>query len=305
VGVTASRVRWITRRFGETGKNERHTMNRYRTIFNLALTVAIAAGASVASAQQSFLSTFQGHNAAMTKLQPAMITPLMATDPRLVQYAKFSFANSRSSAGTETTSYGNGKGYGFIGGDRYEFDVVPPAYIQHNSSALDGFGDMSTLVKYRIASGNAEHGNFIVTAVLSHTFATGSYKNGAATDSYGPMISGAYTFKKFDVVSNIGGSMPTGKIYAQGRSVLWNNVLQMHATRPLWFEVESNSSFYFGGEHDGKIQNLMTPGVFYVVRRKEWKSTHPFFIVDGGMQIATSHYHALDHNGIGELRMLF
>jgi hypothetical protein len=229
----------------------------------------------------------------------------MSTDPRIMQYAKLSFANSRTSAGTETTSYGNGKGIGIIGGDRYEFDVVPPAYIQHNSSAVDGFGDMSTLVKYRIASGNAEHGNFIATAILSHSFATGSYKNGATTDSYGPMLAGGYTFKQFDVISNLGGSMPTGKIQAQGRAITWNNVIQMHATRQIWFEVESNSSFYFSGSHDGKMQNLMTPGAFYVVRRKEWKPTHPFLIFDAAMQIATSSYHSLNHNAISEMRLLF
>src|ERR1035441_6539359 len=158
------------------------SMNKHGTNFFLAFIMAIAFGACVACAQQSLLSSFQGHNAAMTKLQPALITPIMSTDPRIVQYAKFSFANSRTAAGTQTTSYGNGKEIGIIGGNRYEFDVVPPPYIQHNSKALDGFGDMSTLVKYRIASGNADHGNFIVTAILGHNFATGSFKNGATPD---------------------------------------------------------------------------------------------------------------------------
>ena len=267
--------------------------------------MAIAFGACVACAQQSLLSSFQGHNAAMTKLQPALITPIMSTDPRIVQYAKFSFANSRTAAGTQTTSYGNGKGIGIIGGNRYEFDVVPPPYIQHNSKALDGFGDMSTLVKYRIASGNADHGNFIVTAILGHNFATGSFKNGATTDSYGPMLAGGYTFKQFDVISNLGGAMPTGKIHEQGRAIIWNNVVQMHATKHIWLEVENNSCFYFSGSHDGKMQNLVTPGVFYVVRRKEWKPTHPFLIFDAGMQIATSSYHAYNHNMISEMRLLF
>jgi hypothetical protein len=166
-------------------------------------------------------------------------------------------------------------------------------------------GDMSTLVKYRIASGNADHGNFIVTAILGHNFATGSFKNGATTDSYGPMLAGGYTFKQFDVISNLGGAMPTGKTHAQGRSIIWNNVVQMHATKHIWLEVENNSCFYFSGSHDGKMQNLVTPGVFYVVRRKEWKPTHPFLIFDAGMQIATSSYHAYNHNMISEMRLLF
>ena len=280
-------------------------MNKLRLFSSLVMVAALLAGTCAVSAQQSFVESFTAHNTSMTKLQPAMITPLMSADPRIMQYAKFSFANSRTSSGTQTTSYGNGKGFGLIGGNRYEFDYIPPAYLQHNSSALDGFGDMGTLVKYRIASGNADHGNYIVTAMLGHTFSTGSHKNGATTDSYGPMLAGGYTFGHFDVISSLGGTMPTGKIAAQGRAIGWNNVLQMHATKHVWLEVESNSSFYFSGSHDGKVQNFVTPAAFYVVRRKEWKPTHPYLIIDGGMQIATSSYHSYSHNAISEMRVIF
>jgi hypothetical protein len=99
--------------------------------------------------------------------------------------------------------------------------------------------------------------------------------------------------------------MPTGKIVAQGRSIAWNALSQLHAARSVWFEVENNATFYVGGEHDGKMQNFLTPAAFYVVRRKEWKPTHPFFIIDGGMQIATSGFHTYNHNLISEARILF
>jgi hypothetical protein len=73
----------------------------------------------------------------------------------------------------------------------------------------------------------------------------------------------------------------------------------------VWFEVENNATFYFRGTHDGKMQNFVTPAAFYVVRRKDWKPTHPFFILDGGMQIATSGFHTYNHNLISEARILF
>ena len=79
----------------------------------------------------------------------------------------------------------------------------------------------------------------------------------------------------------------------------------MHATKALWLEAENNSSFYFSGSHDGKVQNFVTPAAFYVVRRKEWKPTHPFLIFDAGMQIATSAYHSYNHNTISEMRVIF
>ena len=281
-------------------------MNRRQTIFSLMLAAALAVGAHVTPAQQSFKERFIAHNNAMTALQPAFVTPLVEADPRLLQYVRASFSQERSAAGTETVNYGNCRGGGVIAGNRFEFDYMPPSYIQHNSSAVDGLGDTSALVKYRVASGNAEHGNFAVAAILSHSFATGTYKNGAATDTFGPMLAAGYAFlRRFDVQSSLGGVMPTGKIATQGRTIAGNMLAQARANKHVWFEVENNATFYVGGVHGGKMQNFVTPAAFYVARRKEWKPTHPFFVMDGGMQIATSGYHAYNHNLISEVRILF
>lgn len=280
-------------------------MNGQRTISSLIFAAAFAMTAGTAAGQQSFVERFAAHNTAMTALQPAFVTPLVECDPRLIQYVRASFSHEYTAARTETVSYGNGRGFGVIAGNRFEFDYLPPSYMQHNSSAVDGLGDTSTLVKYRIASGNAGHGSFDVAALLNHSFATGTYKNGAATDTWGPTLSGGYAFRRFDVQSSLGGTMPTGKIAAQGRSIAWNALAQAHATRHLWFEVENNATFYNRGEHDGKMQNFVTPAAFYIVRRKEWQPAHPFFILDGGMQISTSGFHTYNHNLISEARMLF
>jgi hypothetical protein len=277
-------------------------VNKIRPIW--LVLIALGLLTAVASAQ-SFVERVTSSNARMTQFQPSWVTPIATSDPRLVQYARFSASHEYTSARTETTNYGNGKGVGLVGGNRFEFDYMPPGYCQHNSSAIDGFGDMGTLVKYRIASGNATHGNYIVSAILSHTFATGSVKNGAVTDSFGPTMAGGYAFRRFDVVSTLGGTMPTGKIATQGRTVAWNSLVQAHVSRTVWVEMENNSSFYFSGSHDGKMQNFVTPGVYYVVRKKEWKPTHPFMIFDTGMQVATSGYHSYNHNLISEVRLLF
>lgn len=262
-------------------------------------------GALALPAQQSFTGRFTAHNTKMTAYQPSFITPLVAADPRIIQYARLSVAHQYTAAGTETVNYGNNRGAGVIFGKRFEFDVLPPPYIQHNSSATDGFGDTSTVLKYRIASGNAENGNFELSALLAHCFATGSYKNGAATNSFTPTLAGGYAFRRYDVISSLGGTLPTGKVDAQGRTIAWNVLMQAHATKRVWFEVENNATFFFAGSHDGKMQNFITPAAFYVVRRKEWKPTHPFFIFDCGMQIATSGFHTYNHNLISEMRVIF
>jgi hypothetical protein len=273
----------------------------YKFLKSTLLILVLASGAAGLHAQ-----SFSEHNSAMSSLQPALITPLVAPDPRLLQYGRFSVSHEYTASGAETVNYGNGRGAGAIVGNRFEFDFVPPPYIQHNSSAQDGFGDTAVLGKFRIASGNVETGNFDIAATLGHCFATGSYKNGAATDSYSPTLVGAYAFRRrFDVISSLGGTLPTGRIYLQGRSIAWHAAGQAHVTPHGWVEVENNSTFYLGGSHDGKMQNFVTPAAFYIVRPKSRKPTHPFFIIDTGMQIATSGFHTYNHNLITEARILF
>ena len=264
-----------------------------------------SAGALQLFAQQSFGEQFTRHNSNMASLQPAFITPLVAPDPRLMQYARFSVSHEYTSAGAETVNWGNGRGIGIIAANRFEFDFTPPPYIQHNSQADDGFGDTGVLMKYRVASANAENGNYDIALVVNHCFATGSHKNGAVTDSFGPALAAGYAFRHFDVISSLGGTLPTGKIATQGRSITWNTVSQMHFRPHVWFEVENNATFFAGGPRDGRMQNFVTPAEFFVIRGKNWKPTHPTYIVDGGMQIATSGFHSYNHNLITEVRVLF
>ena len=105
--------------------------------------------------------------------------------------------------------------------------------------------------------------------------------------------------------TTLGGTMPTGKIATQGRSIAWNALMQAHMKPHVWLEVENNAAFYFAGSHDGKMQNFITPAAFYVLRPKEWQPAHPCMIFDGGMQIATSGFHTYNHNLIVESRLLF
>lgn len=275
------------------------------SIFAVLILPVFSAATFTVCAQQSMSDRFAGHNKAMASRQPSFISPLVGIDPRLLQYARFSVSHEYTSAGDETVNYGNGRGTGIIAGDRFEFDFIAPSYIQHNSSADDGFGDTAVLAKYRVASASAEAGNYDVALILSHCFASGDHKNGAATDSFGPTVAAGFGFHRFDVISSLGGTLPTGKIAAQGRSIAWNTESQMHIKPHVWFELENNSTFFVGGSHGGKLQNFVTPAAFYVIRGKNWKATRPSFIVDGGMQIATSGFHTYNHNLITELRMLF
>ena len=281
-------------------------MNKSTHIVISAMATVSMACCCGAAAQQTYREHFFAHNAAMTALQPGFPTPLVEPDPRLAQYYRAVVTHQYAPAGTATVNYGNNKGGGIVAWNRMQFDFYPPGYVQHNSTAADGFGDTTVLAKYRIASGNAEHGNFILTAVLAHTFATGSAKNGALTDTWLPTLAGGIGFlKHYDVETALGGTMPTGKIATQGRSIAWNSLTQDHISPHIWLELENNATFYFAGSHNGLMQNFVTPGIFYVDRRKGWKPTHPFLVYTVGMQIATSGFHTYNHNLIAELRYMF
>jgi hypothetical protein len=258
-----------------------------------------------AGAQQSRMQRFRSHNASMTALQPSWPTPIVEAEPRITQYYRFAFSNQYAAAGTQTVNYGNGRGGGILAFNRFEFDWFPPNYVQHNSAATDGFGDTAVLAKYRIASANAEHGNYILTAALGHTFATSAH-NGALTDVWTPTLCGGIGFlKHFDVESSLGGTLPTGKIAAQGRAIAWSALVHDRVTEHAWLEIENNATYFFAGSHDGKMQNFITPAAYYVVKKKDWSPAHPFFVFAEGMQIATSGFHTYNHNLISELRVLF
>ena len=281
-------------------------MNKHKRLLTLAISAAIIAGACAALAQQSSYERFRAHNDAMTAVQPLWMSPLIQCDSRLTQSVRLSFANSYTSTGTQTVNYGNYHTFGVIAGNRFQFNFMAPPYIQNNSAtAQDGFGDTQVEGKVRIASGNAQHGNYALTALLSYSAPTGSHQNGALTSVYWPNLAAGRVWGRFNVQSTLGGQLPSGKIATQGRQIQWNTTAQWHATAHLWMDLENNAFYNYGGPFDRMTTNYLTPAVYYLVRRKDWKPTHAFLVFDGGMQIATSSFHPCNHILISEMRIAF
>ncbi len=280
-------------------------MRRSTFISVLGLALTAMASSRAADAQQSFYQRLRLQNTTMTEVQPSWMGPLIQSDARLAQAVRISVSDANA-PGEQIFSYGNNHGVSFLGGRRFQFDFNPPSYFKNHSAIFnDGFGNASTQVKYRIVSGNAEHGNFAVTAILCRAFAAGAEQNSMLTGYYVPKIAAGKAFGRFDVQSTVNGVLPTGKIAQQGRVVEWNTTAQFHTTARTWFDIENNAAYFKGGPTDGKAQNFLTPAAFYVIKRRTWEATHPVFVVDGGMQIATSGFHFYNHNLITEMRMLF
>ena len=258
-----------------------------------------------ATVPQSYIERFRTHNAEMTAVQPSWMGPLVQPDSRLAQAVRVSFADAHA-PGAQVFSYGNNHGISVLAARRFQFDFDPPSFFRNHSSAYkDGFGNAFTQVKYRIASGNAEHGNFTLTAILTHGFAPRSYQNAMFSAYEFPKIASGKAFGRFNVQTVLGGELPTAKVALQGRAINWNVTGQVHPSGHVWFDVEDNATFNYGGPCDGKTQNFLTPAAYYMVRRKDWAPTHGVVVFDAGMQIATSRFYLYNHNVIAEMRVLF
>ncbi len=260
-------------------------------------------------APSSFYARWSAQTNAIQSKQPAWPPPLVTTYVELFQVVRTDIVRQIAPARTDTWNFDNSKGVSFITPGNLEFDVDLPPYIKHNTTAVDGWGDFSFLAKVRIASGNAKHGNYSLTAWALTTVPTGQAKNGSANASVAPTVGVGKGFGKLDVQSTIGATIPTGApaINTAGRPVIWNTVAQYRLHKVFWPELESNATYYKGGANDGKIQEFLTPGIVIgkLALHPGDKQSRPGLAFGGGMQIATSRFHASNHTLILTARWIF
>jgi hypothetical protein len=236
--------------------------------------------------------------------QPHWITPLATTTPRLEQEFRYDANWSQPKpGGPYTETYGNTKGLELIPVENVEVIVGVPAYVVHNNPALkDGWGDFQLLVKYRLLSGNEDHGNYILTAFLSSTFPSGSYGNGQPKAIITPTLAYGKGWGDFDMQGTIGAAEPAGNTSAIGRVYAWNHTFQLHALEKIWPEIEINQNWFSGGKNDGREQTFVTPGI--VIGRTRI-TDRVGFTFGAGVQIAVSQFHTSDHTLILSLRTPF
>ena len=265
-------------------------------------TAALQAQTGSGAAQPSgLIARYLARASATQAMQPHWVTPLVTVTPRLEQELRTDFLSQPQTNHTRLWNYGNGKGLELIPLSRVELIFNIPPYLQHNSTAKDGFGDVSFLMKYRIYSRNEEHGNAIVTAFVGGAYPTGSWSNGAKNATVSPTLAVGKGFGPVDVQSTLGATLPVEDGSTAGRPIAWNTALQYHHDTHWWPEVEFNSTYYKGGDNDGRIQTFVTPGIV-----TKYKLHHRIGITLGaGMQIATSAFHSSNHGIVLSARMPF
>ncbi len=270
-------------------------MGKSLFLFTLLLVVSIAHA-------QDFVSDWLNMVTRTQEQQPRWITPVVTVTPRLEQEVRYDLVRSQTAA-AYIWNIGNGKGLELIPERHIELIVNVPPYLAHENPAVrDGFGDMSFLMKYRIASRNEKEGNYIVTAFLSGSIPTGSYNNGSAAAVVTPTLAVGKGWRRWDMQSTIGVGLPVDSVEEVGHAVQFNTAVQYHVRRYLWPELETNTTIFSGGARDGKKQVFLTPGVVF---GKFPIHNRVGITVGVGFQIAATKFHVNNHNLVMTFRMPF
>jgi hypothetical protein len=235
--------------------------------------------------------------------QPHWVTPVVTVTPRLEQELRLDFDHEDISGGYTVWNLDGGKGVEVIPAKRIELIFnLPPYFTRNNPKTPGGWGDIAWLVKFRIASGNEQHGNYIVTAFLAGSYDTGTYKNGARGPGITPTIAAGKGFGRFDVQSTLGILIPTANTIKTGHQVAFNNALQYHVAHYFWPEVESNTTWFNGGDNKGQVQSFLTPGVNF----GRFPIHNRIGLTLGiGEQIAITHFDTYNHNLVLTARLPF
>ncbi len=267
--------------------------------------MAALAAAQTSSAQDrdsSFLADRVQVSAHADAEQPHWIAPLFTTTPRLLEQLRFDTV-TQPKKGYETTNFGGGKGLELIPFGNTEILISTPPFVSHDKPGVqDGIGDMSFLLKYRVAAGNEEGGNYIVTAFLGASVPTGTYSNGATAAILTPTIAGGKGWGNFDFQTTFGIAVPTSHMDKLGTPLANNVAFQYRVFRKFWPEVEVNSTFWTNGSLAGDKQVFLSPGLiagkFHLWRRLG-------VTVGGGVQIPVTHFHTVDRTYLTSVRFPF
>ena len=269
-------------------------------LFFVALILCVSS--TLSSAQDGFFADWFNMVTETQAEQPHWITPLATTTPRLEQEFRYDMQWQTHNNGVTTDNYGVSKGLEIIPAEKVEVILAVPPYVVNNPDSPDGFGDWQFLVKYRIATQNEQHGNYILTAFFQMSFPTGQYEQGALSPVIAPTIAYGKGFRDFDIQGTAGISLPTGNEQAIGRNLTWNNTFQYRILKKIWPEIEVNFTHYYQGEHSGHTLVYLTPGLV-LGKFRLWHRLG--CTVGGGFEIAATSFHPTNHIPILSIRFPF
>ncbi|HKM46209.1 MAG TPA: hypothetical protein VJX69_01400 [Terriglobales bacterium] len=273
-----------------------------RSVALFFVAIVLCLSSTLSFGQDSFFADWFNMVSQTQAEQPHWITPLATTTPRLEQEFRYDLQWQTHNSGLVTDNYGVSKGLEIIPAKNVEVIVAVPPYVVNNPDSPDGFGDWQFLVKYRMAAGNEQHGNYILSAFFQMSLPTGQYEQGATNPVITPTFAYGKGFKDFDVQGTFGISLPTGNTMAIGRNLTWNNTFQYRIFKKIWPETELNFTHYYQGPHSGHTLLYATPGLV-LGRFNLWHRLA--FTFGGGYEIATTSFHPTNHIPILSIRFPF
>jgi hypothetical protein len=247
--------------------------------------------------QEHFVDAWQKRVRITSSQQPGWAVPVFTPSSGLVQLIRFDGIRQYTPTHTTTWNIDGGKGFNVIPWYKTELDLNLPPLLFHNvKGTLDGPGDFSLLLKYRVLGAHESKGNYSVSAALAGSVPTGTHKNGSVDGSITPTLFLGKGFRSFDAQSSAAVALPTGHTAASGRPVTWNTAFQERVKRIFWPELEINSTFFRGGPRDGKAQTFIAPAFEVSKIKLTANETSRLAVVFGvGEQIAVTHFHTYNH----------
>jgi hypothetical protein len=273
-----------------------------------------ADGNSPASSIHEYFADWFSRVARIQSEQPHWITPVLTVTPLLEEEYRYDQSWRSLAHGAATDIFGGGKGLELIPFQNVEVILGVPAWIAHNGAIRhagkgtrggapsDGWADETFLVKYRIASANAEHGNYVVTAFIGFSAPTGDDGNSNRHAIFTPTIAVGKGLGDFDIQSTAGISLPDGGLQRLGMPLAWNTAFQYRVLKYFWPEFEVNYTWWPNGGREGETQVFLTPGL---VIGKISIHDRVGLTIGAGYQVAVTDSPAYNHSAVLTVRLPF
>jgi len=198
-----------------------------------------------------------------TAAQPNWAAPLTTITPLLKEFVMYGQAFQTLPTGARNTVYGGGMpavGLHLIPTYDNEVYIGTPAYNERTGrQPVNGLGDMPFfLVKQRLASANAENGDYVVTAFISGQAPIGDqpFTNNAYVIT--PTLAAGKGFGDFNIQANVQLPWPTRNYDRLGTQLLANVAFQWHLFKYFWPEIELNYTTWINGPRSGLDQLFIT-----------------------------------------------
>ncbi len=200
---------------------------------------------------------------ATSAAQPSWAAPLTTVTPLLKEFVMYGQALQTIPNGAKVAVYDGGMsavGVHLIPDYYNEIYVgAPPYQVRTSKQPADGFADLPFfLLKTRLAAGNEEKGDYVVSAYLSGQAPIGikPFTNNAYYIT--PTIAAGKGWGDFDIQATAGTPWPTSNYNNLGTQLQTNVALQYHLLPYLWPEIELNDTYWFNGARGGLNQLFLT-----------------------------------------------